>query len=52
MDEQLHSLARRLIELKMEHADLDALIDRLAHDNPWTNSQCDASRSAVCCCVT
>ncbi|MFO1227115.1 DUF465 domain-containing protein [Roseateles sp.] len=34
MDEQLHSLARRLIELKMEHADLDALIDRLAHDNP------------------
>lgn len=34
MDEQLHSLARRLIELKMEHADLDALIDRLALDNP------------------
>jgi hypothetical protein len=34
MDEQLHSLVRRLIELKMEHADLDALIDRLAQDNP------------------
>ncbi|PZP36419.1 MAG: hypothetical protein DI603_00115 [Roseateles depolymerans] len=28
MDEQLHSLSRRLIELRMEHADLDALIDR------------------------
>ncbi|MEO3692830.1 DUF465 domain-containing protein [Roseateles paludis] len=34
MDEQLHSLARRLIELRMEHADLDALIDRMGHDNP------------------
>lgn len=27
MDEQLHSLTRRLIELRIEHADLDALID-------------------------
>jgi hypothetical protein len=27
MDEQLHSLPRRLIELRMEHADLDALVD-------------------------
>lgn len=30
MDEQLHSLPRQLIELRMEHADLDVMIDRLA----------------------
>lgn len=34
MDEQLHSLTRRLIELRMEHADLDAMIDRLAEQPP------------------
>lgn len=34
MDEQLHSLPRRLIELRMEHADLDVLIDRLALAQP------------------
>ena len=34
MDEQLHSLPRRLIELRMEHADLDALIDRVALQQP------------------
>ncbi|MGQ3052478.1 MAG: DUF465 domain-containing protein [Roseateles sp.] len=34
MDEQLHSLPRRLIELRMEHADLDAMIDRLAGQSP------------------
>jgi hypothetical protein len=28
MDENLHSPQRRLIELRMEHADLDGLIDR------------------------
>lgn len=28
MDEKLHSPQRRLIELRMEHADLDDLIDR------------------------
>lgn len=28
MDENLHSPQRRLIELRMEHADLDQLIDR------------------------
>ncbi len=28
MDENLHSPLRRLIELRMEHADLDDLIDR------------------------
>ncbi|MEO6279158.1 YdcH family protein [Roseateles sp.] len=34
MDEQLHSLTRRLIELRMEHADLNAMIDRLAEQAP------------------
>ena len=34
MDEQLHSPARRLIELRMEHADLDVLVDRVAQDLP------------------
>lgn len=28
MDADLHSLSRQLIELRMEHADLDGLIDR------------------------
>ena len=28
MDINLHSLPRRLIELRMEHADLDSLIDQ------------------------
>ena len=28
MDNDLHSLPRRLIELRIEHADLDSLIDR------------------------
>ena len=30
MDEQLHSLSRRLIELRIAHADLDALVDGAA----------------------
>lgn len=34
MDSNLHSPDRRLIELAMEHADLDALIDRAALDLP------------------
>jgi hypothetical protein len=34
MDENLHSPQRRLIELRMEHADLDRLIDRNALDRP------------------
>jgi hypothetical protein len=34
MDENLHSPQRRLIELRMEHADLDSLIDRLADEAP------------------
>ncbi len=34
MDSNLHSPERRLIELRIEHADLDALIDRLAHETP------------------
>ncbi len=34
MDENLHSPQRRLIELRMEHADLDDLIDRDPLDRP------------------
>jgi hypothetical protein len=34
MDDNLHSPQRRLIELSMEHADLDSLIDRLAEQAP------------------
>ena len=30
MDNNLHSLPRQLIELRIEHADLDSLIDRAA----------------------
>lgn len=30
LDSNLHSLDRRLIELTMEHADLDAMVDRAA----------------------
>ena len=34
MDENLHSPQRRLIELRMEHGDLDSLIDRTAVERP------------------
>ena len=34
MDDNLHSPQRRLIELRMEHADLDSLIDRIADQPP------------------
>ena len=34
MDSNLHSPQRRLIELRMEHADLDELIDRNVLDRP------------------
>ena len=34
MDLDLHSLQRRLIELRMEHADLDSLIDQAARTVP------------------
>ena len=34
MDDNLHSPQRRLIEMRMEHADLDSLIDRLAEQAP------------------
>ena len=34
LDSNLHSPERRLIELRMEHADLDALIDRAASEHP------------------
>ena len=32
MDDNLHSLPRRLIELRIAHADLDDLIDRASDD--------------------
>lgn len=34
MDSNLHSPERRLIELRIEHAELDASIDRLAGQTP------------------
>ena len=34
MDENLHSPQRRLIELRIEHADLDSLIDQAAPSSP------------------
>jgi hypothetical protein len=34
MDQNLHSPQRRLIELRMEHADLDNMIDRLVEQQP------------------
>lgn len=32
MDDNLHSPQRRLIELRIEHADLDSLIDQTANE--------------------
>ena len=34
LDSNLHSPERRLIELRMEHADLDAMIDRAGDEAP------------------
>lgn len=34
MDNNLHSLTRQLIELRIEHADLDNLIDQAGLDRP------------------
>ncbi len=34
LDSNLHSHSRQLIELRIEHADLDATIDRLAEATP------------------
>jgi hypothetical protein len=34
MDDNLHSPQRRLIELRIEHADLDSLIDQAADERP------------------
>jgi hypothetical protein len=34
MDQNLHSPQRRLIELRIEHADLDSLIDGAALQHP------------------
>lgn len=34
LDNNLHSPERRLIELRIEHADLDALVDRISVELP------------------
>ena len=34
LESNIHSPERRLIELRMEHADLDAMIDRAAQESP------------------
>jgi hypothetical protein len=34
LDTNLHSPERRLIELRIEHADLDAMIDRISEEPP------------------
>jgi len=34
MEDNLHSPQRRLIELRMEHADLDSLIDQAVAEHP------------------
>jgi hypothetical protein len=34
MEYDLHSPQRRLIELRIEHADLDSMIDRLVEQTP------------------
>jgi hypothetical protein len=34
MEDNLHSPSRRLIELRIEHADLDHLIDRAVAEHP------------------
>ncbi|MDL9997340.1 DUF465 domain-containing protein [Variovorax sp. J22P240] len=34
MDSNLHSISRQLIELRIQHADLDATIDRLGEVVP------------------
>ena len=34
LDSNLHSPERRLIELRIEHGDLDAMIDRVSDQNP------------------
>jgi hypothetical protein len=34
MEENLHSPQRRLIELRIEHGDLDSLIDRTVLEHP------------------
>jgi len=34
LDSNLHSLSRQLIELRIEHGDLDATIDRLVESTP------------------
>ncbi len=40
IDDNLHSVQRQSIELRMEHADLDDMIDRLALSVPTTTWRC------------
>lgn len=35
MEANLHSPERHLIELRMEHADLDSMIDRMGEQGPF-----------------
>ncbi len=42
LDSNLHSLSRQLIELRIEHADLDATIDRLPRLRRKTSFCCAA----------
>jgi len=34
MEDNLHSPQRQLIELRIEHADLDSVVDRIVHERP------------------
>jgi hypothetical protein len=34
LDSNLHSLERQLIELRIEHGDLDAMLDRASSESP------------------
>lgn len=48
----LHSPERQLIELRIEHADLNAMIDRMAHDTPLDELLLMRMKNAVWRCAT
>ena len=52
IDDNLHSPQRHLIELRIEHGDLDDLIDRLADAAPLDDLALRRLKSAGCCCAT
>jgi ATP-dependent DNA helicase DinG len=52
LDSNLHSPERRLIELRIEHADLDALIDRLALESPVDELMIRRLKKRRLACVT